>query len=185
MTDKRRFPYRQVPHSYCGTNPDRQSVGEPGHCEDCCSVGHIVAHPHLGCGDVGCYQDHVDSEPTHPSPYDLVGRRVVARHASHPRHTHAVGRVVGYLNAPQFLIQTELGERFVWQADLCVPATDEQPDRGPAPEAGFRETHEQYLGLLGALIYRATGRWAPGEDILPQYEKAMAALLPIGETVDD
>lgn len=52
------FPYRQAPRQYCGSNSDRQSVGDPGHCEDCCSVGHIVAHPEFGCGDVGCYSDH-------------------------------------------------------------------------------------------------------------------------------
>lgn len=52
------FPYRQAPHRYCGSDADRQSVGDPGHCEDCASVGHIVAHPDLGCGDVGCYSSH-------------------------------------------------------------------------------------------------------------------------------
>lgn len=56
------FPYRQHPHDLCGSNADRQSVGDPGHCEDCCSVGHVVAHPDLGCGDVGCYRTHGDEE---------------------------------------------------------------------------------------------------------------------------
>lgn len=53
-------PYRQAAHSFSGSNPDRQSVGDPGHCEDCCSLGHVVAHPELGCGDVGCNVDHGD-----------------------------------------------------------------------------------------------------------------------------
>jgi hypothetical protein len=52
------FPYRQQGHSYGGSNSDRQSVGDPGHCEDCASVGHVIAHPDLGCGDVGCYRHH-------------------------------------------------------------------------------------------------------------------------------
>lgn len=52
------FPYWEHPDRYCGNNPDRQSRGEPGHCEDCCSVGHIVAHPDLSCADVRCYSDH-------------------------------------------------------------------------------------------------------------------------------
>ncbi len=52
------FPYRQHPHDLCGSNTARQEVGDPGHCEDCCSVGHVVAHPDLGCGDVGCYRSH-------------------------------------------------------------------------------------------------------------------------------
>jgi len=55
------FPYRQHPHDLCGSNVERQQVGDPGHCEDCCSVGHVVAHPDLGCGDVGCYRTHGDS----------------------------------------------------------------------------------------------------------------------------
>lgn len=59
------FPYRQMPHELCGANADRQSVGDPGHCEDCCSVGHVVAHPDLGCGDVGCYRTHGDEETDH------------------------------------------------------------------------------------------------------------------------
>lgn len=53
-----RYPYRQSPHPLAGSNSERQSVGDPGHCEDCCSVGHVVAHPDLGCGDVGCDVSH-------------------------------------------------------------------------------------------------------------------------------
>lgn len=52
------FPYRQAPHRYAGNAAARQEVGDPGHCEDCCSVGHVVAHPDLGCGDVACISDH-------------------------------------------------------------------------------------------------------------------------------
>ena len=61
-TAEPRFPYRQMAHDLCGSNSERQSVGDPGHCEDCCSVGHVVAHPDLGCGDVGCYRTHGDEE---------------------------------------------------------------------------------------------------------------------------
>lgn len=56
------FPYEQVPHRYCGSDKERQSVGDPGHCEDCVSVGHVVAHPDLGCSDVGCYKHHPENE---------------------------------------------------------------------------------------------------------------------------
>lgn len=54
------FLYRQTAHKLCGSDADRQSVGEAGHCEDCCAVGHLHAHPDLGCGDVGCYRSHDD-----------------------------------------------------------------------------------------------------------------------------
>lgn len=61
-------PYRQIPAStgpeqYIGSNKERQSIGNPGHCERCVSVGHEAAHPQLGCGDVGCYADHEPSSP--------------------------------------------------------------------------------------------------------------------------
>lgn len=62
------FPYSQHPHEYCGTDAERQSIGDPGHCEDCCSVGHIVAHPDLGCGDVGCVRDHPEVGGSTPTP---------------------------------------------------------------------------------------------------------------------
>jgi hypothetical protein len=45
-------------HLYAGSNPTRQSVGDPGHCERCAEVGHVRAHPSLGCGDVGCNKAH-------------------------------------------------------------------------------------------------------------------------------
>ena len=45
-------------HPFAGSSSRRQSVGLPGHCEDCADVGHVPAHPHLGCGDVGCDKSH-------------------------------------------------------------------------------------------------------------------------------
>ncbi|WP_394621005.1 hypothetical protein JNUCC0626_18480 [Lentzea sp. JNUCC 0626] len=56
-----RYPYRQFPHRFAGSCSERQSVGDPGHCEACCSVGHVQAHPDLGCADVGC-------DLAHPEP---------------------------------------------------------------------------------------------------------------------
>lgn len=70
-----RFPYRQFPHQFCGSNPERQLVGDSGHCEDCVSVGHIVAHPELGCGDVGCTRDHPepgDGSAGRPITHDQI-----------------------------------------------------------------------------------------------------------------
>lgn len=55
VEDKR--PARGEP-DYIGSNPERQSIGDPGHCERCVEVGHVVAHPDLGCGDVGCTYSH-------------------------------------------------------------------------------------------------------------------------------
>ncbi len=53
-------PYRQVsePGSHIGSSKARQEVGAPGHCDDCMSVGHVKAHPNLGCGDAGCNDAH-------------------------------------------------------------------------------------------------------------------------------
>ena len=37
---------------------ERESIGLTGHCDDCASRGHVTAHPHLGCSDVGCNSPH-------------------------------------------------------------------------------------------------------------------------------
>lgn len=47
---------------YAGSNSERQSVGLPGHCVKCAELGHVDAHPDLGCGDVGCHSTHGDEE---------------------------------------------------------------------------------------------------------------------------
>ena len=54
------MPYKMPPptHPFAGSNSERQGVGDPGHCEDCAQVGHVRAHPDLGCGDVGCERAH-------------------------------------------------------------------------------------------------------------------------------
>lgn len=75
MAAIRRAEYRQAGPGptamFAGSNPARQSVGLPGHCEDCAQVGHVKAHPELGCTDVGCYSHH--DEPSEPvTPADLV-----------------------------------------------------------------------------------------------------------------
>lgn len=80
------FPYQQFPHPFAGSNSERQSVGDPGHCEDCVSVGHLVALPDLGCGDVGCTNDHSQqdepatdaatlAEPAQPEPGSIAAER--------------------------------------------------------------------------------------------------------------
>ena len=55
-------------HSFAGTSNTRQTVGLPGHCETCAEVGHVAAHPDLGCANVGCDRNH---EPAVTAP---VGR---------------------------------------------------------------------------------------------------------------
>jgi hypothetical protein len=50
-------------HRYAGSNKARQEVGLPGHCEKCARVGHVTAHPNLGCGDVGCTSGHSPGDP--------------------------------------------------------------------------------------------------------------------------
>jgi hypothetical protein len=47
---------------FSGTNPKRGCVGKPGHCEYCAVLGHVKAHPSLGCGDVGCNLAHGEDE---------------------------------------------------------------------------------------------------------------------------
>lgn len=50
--------HQYPPESFCGTNADRAGVGLRGHCDRCAEVGHVKAHPDLGCGDVGCNVEH-------------------------------------------------------------------------------------------------------------------------------
>lgn len=50
--------------AYAGSNSERQSVGLPGHCVACAEHGHVIAHPDLGCGDVGCSAFHDEPSPT-------------------------------------------------------------------------------------------------------------------------
>lgn len=50
--------------AFTGSNSERQSVGLPGHCDDCAEVGHVAAHPDLGCTDVGCHSAHPEEPDT-------------------------------------------------------------------------------------------------------------------------
>lgn len=56
-------------------------------------------------------------------PYEAVrqGRRVVAKYGG-GAGTRAVGRVIGYCDAPQFLIEDDNGQRVWWRADMTSPA---------------------------------------------------------------
>lgn len=47
--------------NYTGSDKARQEIGDPGHCERCVEVGHVLAHPDLGCGDVGCARGHEEA----------------------------------------------------------------------------------------------------------------------------
>jgi hypothetical protein len=42
-------------HPYPGSSPGHD---RPGHCDRCAEIGHVRAHPSLGCGDVGCEEHH-------------------------------------------------------------------------------------------------------------------------------
>lgn len=59
--------------AFAGSNSERQSVGLPGHCVACAEHGHVMAHPDLGCGDVGCTSLHDEPAPRDaPAPEALV-----------------------------------------------------------------------------------------------------------------
>lgn len=62
--------------NYAGSNSERQSVGLPGHCVKCAQHGHILAHPDLGCGDVGCNRAH-DEQPPTPVPAPAQTARAI------------------------------------------------------------------------------------------------------------
>jgi hypothetical protein len=60
VSDQLRASGRGYPktHPYAGVNTERAGRGDPGHCEACAVVGHLIAHPAYGCGDVHCNVDH-------------------------------------------------------------------------------------------------------------------------------
>ena len=64
---------------FAGANPNRQSVGLPGHCESCAQHGHVAAHPDFGCGDVGCDQNHDEIVPEVSPFVDAVIDNEMAR----------------------------------------------------------------------------------------------------------
>lgn len=67
---------------FTGSNPERQSVGHPGHCDACAERGHAAAHPDLGCADVGCYAAH--DEPDEPALAAAIPVAVLLWDASDP-----------------------------------------------------------------------------------------------------
>ncbi len=93
MTRVPRHPYKQQsdPGTHAGSSKARQEVGDPGHCEACVSVGHEQAHPALGCGDVGCYDDHDhERQPReHPVPCQVCHRPTWEPSADCGQHTTA------------------------------------------------------------------------------------------------
>lgn len=75
-------------HRFAGTSRERQETGLPGHCEPCAVFGHVIAHPNLGCSDVGCDKPHGDET-------DTPGSGIVEVVASPPGDGHPDGRSVG------------------------------------------------------------------------------------------
>jgi hypothetical protein len=68
--------------SRVGQNTERQSVGLPGHCDRCAEVGHVVAHPDLGCADVGCTQSHGSGRAQPDTPRTADADDLIALDAS-------------------------------------------------------------------------------------------------------
>lgn len=58
-----------------GSSKKRAEVGLPGHCERCAEVGHVAAHPDMGCGDVGCDTSHPDPALLEAEIMERHGRR--------------------------------------------------------------------------------------------------------------
>lgn len=63
---------------YSGGNSDRQCVGLPGHCSVCAIIGHVLAHPELGCSDVQCNSVH-DAPARHGAKINKPASRQAVR----------------------------------------------------------------------------------------------------------
>lgn len=186
---RRRFPYSQIPHEYAGSSPARQTVGNPGHCEDCCSVGHVDAHPDLGCGDVGCVRDHPEAEQT---PDDLPTldleriERLIEKKQSEFRASLTMwqpgtcspglsysGWLVNRLSLPEPPARVSVtkppGSMAVWLDDLAgaaVESTDLVESAnvtryaGPAPYVG-----EPFMYFWHGVVF-PSGRYAVGRPLV-------------------
>lgn len=122
-------------HGFPGSDPDRQSVGVPGHCEDCARYGHVRAHPDLGCADVGCVSAHGPDEEREVSgvadpvpPWavfedaaDRVDYRLTFGELAGSRRFHP-----SFVEGPDLSDAREPGR--VTSGDWCGDDLDEGPD---------------------------------------------------------
>jgi hypothetical protein len=137
---------------YAGGDSERQGVGLPGHCWVCAVLGHIQAHPTLGCSDVGCYRSHdaqADLPPSRPIGERI--RRALVDGGWNPRHFEVVGQKVrlslelidetreyiNLLGAAGQLVNVLNRAGFVVSADGLVYEVD---GRGPATTLAATDT---------------------------------------------
>lgn len=112
-------------HRYAGSCKERAQIGKPGHCEPCAEHGHVVAHPDLGCSDVGCDLAHDDEAPAAQlrPPFALTVDQCLTE-----LRTAVHGWIAAYIKA-------------------CAPVD------GPAPE--LPTAHQQDPAELLEALYRA------------------------------
>jgi hypothetical protein len=146
-------------HPYAGSYAPRQGAGQPGHCGMCAEQGHLIAHPGIECGRVGCTADHsADSgagpqaeEELQAGPGTVGGPAEGQDEAQQERHRELAGPgraplvqadpdghvIAGPKVAGQALEALEFVNR--WRAFMAGPADDDVQDdlsRDAVTEAG-------------------------------------------------
>jgi hypothetical protein len=146
-------------HPYAGTSKDGEQVGDPGHCERCLQVGHVTAHPDLGCGDVGCADGH--SLQDEPQPVRL--KVYVATSPGVDFRTELYGPLRAGLGdmAELFCRNANAADPAftrAWVQDADVLVVDIS---GASTEVGIELGWADAFGVPIVAIVRAGEKWSP------------------------
>lgn len=135
--------------SFAGTNQQRESVGLYGHCDDCALLGHVLAHPDLGCGDVGCNRAH--------GPEDDVSTQ--AQVFATGAFTFAVRQALGVQFTLRVGSHGEDARDFIGSCDALIADVTT-----PSIEVGLHIAHARAIGIPVLLV--AVGRMPNAEVVM-------------------
>lgn len=123
-------------HPYAGSCKERAEIGKPGHCEQCAEHGHVVAHPDLGCSDVGCGKAHDDEAPSAQlrPPFALTVDECLAE------------------------LRTAVGGWITNHVRATAPAGAQLPDPSAVHQRGAADLLEDLYRAAAAIGDRAEGR---------------------------
>lgn len=158
---------------YPGRNSDRQSVGLPGHCEQCAEHGHIVAHPEYGCSEVGCYSSH-ENDPTPTSGVPAYAGKLETMLV----RDGVEQRVVAYTRPADdgFTLHVDATRGKVPQVTVDVPGTP--PNEGCVWVKSWGDSRGMVKALAFAGIAYPTGRTAEVGGYKTYEARVTQSLLP-------
>lgn len=132
--------------SFTGSNTERQSVGLPGHCDACADLGHVDAHPDLGCSDVGCASAH--PEPVEDAAVEPLAPPLAVLRAYDGTHLASTHRTPEHSSVP---VQVWHTLRRATKRSGYATFVDEMKARDVAP-TGWLYTATGAHGLDAVLV---------------------------------